>query len=124
MNSIGTMELTCICCPVGCMLKAEIEDGAVRSISGNGCRRGAEYARQECVAPVRVVTGTVAVDGGSLARISVKTAAAVPRSSVLSVMEAVHALRAEAPVRIGDVLCRDIAGTGVDLIATRAAERR
>lgn len=123
MKTTDTMELTCICCPVGCMLRAEIENQAVRSVSGNGCKRGAEYARQECVAPVRVVTGSVWLDGGSLRRISVKTAAPVPKSDVLAVMDAVHALRAEAPVRIGDVLCRSIAGTGVDLIATCAAER-
>ncbi len=123
MKTTDTMELTCICCPVGCMLKTEIENQAVRSISGNGCKRGAEYAMQECVAPVRVVTGSVAVDGGRLRRISVKTASPVPKSSVLNVMDAVHALRAKAPIRIGDVLCSGIAGTGVDLIATRATER-
>ena len=117
-----TMELTCICCPVGCVLRAEIEDGAVRSVTGNSCKRGAEYAHQECIAPVRVVTGSVPVSGGTLPRGSVKTAAPVSKSAVLAVMEAVHALRPCAPVHIGDVLCEDIAGTGVSLVATRACE--
>lgn len=115
------MELTCICCPVGCVLRCEIEGNEVRSVSGNGCKRGVEYAGQECIAPVRVVTGSVPVINGTLERISVKTASPVAKDSIFAVMEAVHALRAKAPVRIGDVLCANIAGTGVDLVATRSA---
>ena len=119
---MNTMELTCICCPVGCVLRCEIEGDAVRGVSGNGCKRGVEYAGQECIAPVRVVTGSVPVCGGSLARVSVKTASAVARERILDVMAAVHSLRVQAPVKIGDVLCANIAGTGVDLIATRTCE--
>ena len=117
---MNTMELTCICCPVGCVLRCEIEGNEVRSVSGNGCKRGVEYAGQECIAPVRVVTGSVPVEGGMLARVSVKTETPVPKASIFTVMEVLHGLHAKAPVRIGDVLCADIAGTGVNLIATRA----
>jgi len=120
---MNTMELTCICCPVGCVLRCEIEGNAVRAVSGNGCKRGVEYAGQECIAPVRVVTGSVAVRGGELERVSVKTAAPVAKDSIFAVMEAVHKLCAEAPVKTGDVLCANIAGTGVDLVATRATKR-
>ena len=34
-------------------------------------------------------------------------------------MEALAAVTAAAPVRIGDVLLKDVAGTGVDVIATK-----
>ena len=117
-----SMELTCICCPVGCVLRCEIDGNEVCSVSGNGCKRGAEYAAQECIAPVRVVTGSVAVNGGRLERVSVKTEAPVPKASIFAVMEQLHSLHAQAPVRIGDVLCENIAGTGVKLVATRACE--
>ena len=117
-----TMELTCICCPVGCVLRAEIEGGEVRSVQGNACKRGADYARQECIAPVRVVTGSVALRGGVLPRISVKTDVPVPKDRCFAVMEAVHALSVCAPVRIGDVLLENIAGTGARLIATRLGD--
>ncbi|MBQ8507821.1 MAG: DUF1667 domain-containing protein [Clostridia bacterium] len=116
------MELTCICCPVGCVLRAEIEAGAVKSVSGNGCKRGAEYAAQECIAPVRVVTASVPVLGGSLKRVSVKTAAPVAKEKMFAVMEALRLVTAQAPVKIGDVLCPDIAGSGADLVATRGCD--
>lgn len=117
------VELTCICCPVGCSLRVELDGGIILSVSGNTCVRGEEYARQECISPVRVVTASVPVENGNLARVSVKTASPIPKGSIFDVMDAIRSLTAEAPVRIGDVLCENIAGTGVKLVATRSAER-
>lgn len=117
------VELTCICCPMGCNLRAELDGEHILSVTGNSCKRGDEYARQECIAPVRVITASVPVVGGSLARVSVKTAAPVPKNRIFDVMDAIRTLSAQAPVRIGDVLCENIAGTGVNLVATRSAER-
>ena len=48
-------ELICIGCPMGCQLTAEVENGAVTSVTGNTCPRGDAYARRECVAPVLVI---------------------------------------------------------------------
>ena len=112
-------ELTCICCPMGCTITAEVENDAILSVSGYGCKRGEKYARQECVSPVRVVTASVAVRGGTLARASVKTSAPVDKALVMRAMDEIHGLSVCAPVRIGDVLLRDIAGSGADLLATR-----
>ena len=52
-------QLTCIGCPMGCQLTATIENGVVTAVTGNTCKRGDSYARKECVAPARTVTGTV-----------------------------------------------------------------
>ena len=57
-------ELTCIGCPMGCQLRATLEDGVVTAVTGNTCPRGDAYARKECVHPERTVTGTVRVLGG------------------------------------------------------------
>ena len=35
------------------------------------------------------------------------------------VMAAINAVRATVPVHVGDVLIHDVAGTGVDVVATR-----
>ena len=117
------VELTCICCPVGCNVVLEVEGDQILSLSGNSCKRGDEYARQECIAPVRVITASVPVKGGKLRRVSVKTAAPVPKGKMFEVMDVIRTLSAEAPVAIGDVLCENIAGTGVKLVATRDSLR-
>ena len=117
------VELTCICCPMGCTLRAELDGEHILSVTGHSCKRGDEYARQECIAPVRVITASVPVVGGRLARVSVTTVAPVPKDRIFDVMDAIRTITAEAPVRIGDVLCENIAGTSVNLVATRSAER-
>ena len=117
-----TREFICIRCPMGCALRAEITEGAVSAVSGNTCRRGADYAAQEAVAPKRTVTSSVRVRGGERKLVAVKTVPDVPKESIFAVMEAIRALRATPPVRIGDVLLTNVAGTGSDLVAAANAE--
>ena len=111
-------ELTCIGCPIGCALRVEVR-GEDILVEGYGCPRGAKYARAEVTAPVRMVTSTVELSGGMIDRVPVKTAREVPKSRVLDCMAEIRRARAKAPVSIGDVLIRDCAGTGVDVVATR-----
>ena len=105
-----TRELICIGCPMGCRLAAEIEDGVVTHVTGNTCRRGEEYAKKECVAPMRTVTGTLPV----------RTNGEVPKEKVLAVADALRRATAQAPIHAGDVVLRDVCGTGVDVIAVKS----
>ena len=51
--------LTCICCPIGCTIEAELEGNHVLSVRGNSCPRGEKYAKSELSNPVRTLTSTV-----------------------------------------------------------------
>lgn len=114
--------LTCIGCPLGCSLTAvPAADGF--EISGYTCKRGLEYAKKELTRPERTVTSTVRVSGGKANVVSVRTAADVPKDAIFRVMEAINRLVVPAPVKIGDVLCEDIAGTGVALTATKGVAK-
>lgn len=115
-------ELICIGCPMGCQLTAEVENGAVTSVSGNTCPRGEAYARKECVAPVRTVTGTVAIRGAALPALPVlpvRTNGEVPKAMVFDVARALGTVTAQAPIAIGDVVLRDVCGTGVDVVSAK-----
>ena len=111
-------ELTCIGCPIGCALKAEIRCEEI-IVQGNGCKRGEKYARTELLAPVRAVCSTVALVGGTIARLSVRTAQDVPKDKIFACMDEIRRAKAQAPVRIGEVIIKNCAGTGVDIIATK-----
>lgn len=115
--------LTCIGCPLGCTLTA-VSDGEGYDISGYTCKRGLEYAKKELTAPARTVTSTVRVSGGAARVTSVRTASDIPKEAIFRCMEAINAMVVPAPVAIGDVLCGDIAGTGVALIATKAVKAK
>ena len=65
--------LTCIGCPLGCLVTVELENGEVVSVTGNTCKRGDDYVRKEVTMPTRIVTSTVKVTGGNAPTVSVKT---------------------------------------------------
>lgn len=112
-------ELICIVCPKGCRIRAEKQaDGSVAA-SGAGCEKGIMYAGEEMTAPARVVTSTVAVEGALLPRLPVKSASPVPKSLVRDTVRALQSVRVVSPVRRGEVVARNVAGSGADFIATR-----
>ncbi len=115
-------ELICINCPMGCPLTVTI-DGDSLSVTGNTCPRGADYARKEILSPTRIVTSSVRVNGGTIARVSVKTRSDIPKGKIFDVMKEIRAAQLEAPVEMGDVVIADCAGTGVDVIATKSVGR-
>ncbi|MCR5155398.1 MAG: DUF1667 domain-containing protein [Butyrivibrio sp.] len=112
-------ELTCIGCPMGCLLTVTLDNGEVTEVKGNTCAKGDIYARKEVVNPTRIVTSTVKIVGGDKERVSVKTANDIPKSKIFEVMKDIDAAVVKAPAKIGDVLVENVAGTGVNVIATR-----
>lgn len=118
-----TKTLTCIGCPMGCALTARVTEQGLQ-ISGYTCRRGLAYAQKELTHPARTVTSTVRVSGGAAPVVSVRTATDVPKEAIRQVMAAIHALTVPAPVKLGDVLAENIAGTGVALTATKSVAKR
>ena len=112
-------ELICIGCPMGCPLSVELQGGEVVSVSGYTCKRGEVYARKEVTNPTRIVTSTVRVEGGSADMVSVKTKEDIPKDRIFDCVRALKGVTVKAPVHIGDVIISDVAGTGVDIVATK-----
>ena len=117
-----TRNLTCIGCPLGCALSVEINQGEVVSVSGNTCPRGDAYARKEVTSPTRIVTTTLRVSGGKAGMVSCKTKEDIPKEKIFEVTKALAGVVVPAPIKIGDVLVADVAGCGVDIVATKDVE--
>lgn len=117
-----TYTLPCINCPAGCIVKVTTRGREILSVSGHSCERGEVYARNEVTDPVRIVTSNVRVTGSDKPVVSVKTASAVPKGSIADCIQAIKKFTVNAPVAVGDVLLKNIAGTGIDLVATAGAE--
>ncbi|WP_270299540.1 DUF1667 domain-containing protein [Eggerthella sinensis] len=82
------VTFTCICCPLGCRVEVTLdENGQVAEVSGYTCKRGADYAAQEAVAPERMVTAVLPC-GGCLEPVSVKTQRPVPKAAMRDVLAA------------------------------------
>jgi CxxC motif-containing protein len=114
----GYVNLTCIVCPNGCALDVErTAEGLV--VRGNRCPRGEEYAREEVTDPHRTLTAVVSTDSAAWPCVPVKTAQAVPRESIPSLLGHLRQLRVALPVKSGAVIVQDVCGTGVAVVATR-----
>ena len=107
-------DLICIICPRGCMLSVSDENGELE-VKGNFCKRGVEYAINECTNPLRTVTSTIRLNNRD-GMVSVKTSQPIKKGDIFNVMEAIRSATADAPIKIGDILIENICGC--DIIAT------
>jgi CxxC motif-containing protein len=117
-GAVEVRTFTCVTCPSGCTLEVKLVDGAVVDVTGNTCKRGEEYGRNEATNPKRVLTMLVDVRGSEMP-VSCKTAEAVPKRLIPDCIETLRGVTLDPPVRIGDVIVSDICGTGVDVVATK-----
>ena len=110
-------QLICIVCPKGCRLIVAGEENL--SVTGNSCPKGAEYGVKEVTMPMRVVTSTVKIEGSIHPTLPVKTNGDIPKQLIPECMAEINSITVHAPVKMGDILVRDILGTGVALVASR-----
>ena len=114
-----TRTLLCILCPNSCEITAEWGEHLPLRCTGNLCAKGADYVRQELLSPMRNLATSVEVDNGDLPLCSVRLTGPIPKARLFDAVDAIHRCRLTAPVRIGQVVCTDLLGLGVDVIATR-----
>jgi CxxC motif-containing protein len=115
-------EMVCIVCPRGCRLTLIKDENAEAGyvVTGNACKRGAEYGIKELTNPTRVVTSTVKINNYHLNRLPVKTNGAIPKNMIFECMKIINTIKIEAPIKVGQVIVSDILGTGVDLVACKS----
>jgi CxxC motif-containing protein len=117
-------EIICVICPKGChisLAEGSPDSGgriAPADIRGNKCKRGMTYALSEFTNPVRVLTTTVRIEGGDMPMVPVRSEKPLPKGLLMECMRTINGLTAEAPVKRGDILIKDILGTGVGIVAT------
>src|SRR5512137_2860612 len=117
-------ELVCIGCPMSCPLQLVHEGDRIVEVTGNSCKRGAKYARQEFTDPRRNLSTTVAIAGALWQRLPVKTTGPVPKGRVVEAARLIHQVRCRAPVAMGQVLISGLLGEkGLDVVAARSMAR-
>jgi CxxC motif-containing protein len=110
-------EVTCINCPMGCRITVT-ETSKNFAVTGQGCPRGEVYAKTEVTAPTRTVTAVVALKNRREV-LPVKTASPIPKGKIFAAMEEIRSIEATPPVKIGQTICQNLAGTGIPLVATK-----
>ena len=115
-------QFTCIMCPMGCDLTAEIEENGqekIITVRGNTCPRGKEYALQELTNPKRNIATSVLVEGGELPLASVRLDRPIPREKIFEVMEEIKKHTLKAPVKAGQIVIENVLGLGSNVMVTK-----
>ena len=113
-------ERTIICtvCPMGCSMTVKTDGDDIVSVEGNECPRGKDFARDEYTCPTRTLTSSVLISGSKEPLLPVRTEKPVPKAKFDECMKDIKSVKVEPPVKMHQVIIHDLAGTGVDLIAT------
>ncbi len=117
-------NITCIICPIGCEVKIRYKGKVITKIEGHQCKKGIGYAEEELLDPKRTLTTTVMVHGGELPLVSVKTNRPVSKDKLFDVMYAISRVEVFAPIKIKDVLVRNIIGLDADVVATKNVKKK
>ena len=118
---MNKQNMICIGCPMGCELTVET-NGDIK-VSGHVCKIGITYGEEEVTNPRRNIATSVWVDGGDIPMLSVKNNVPIPKGKIFDCVKAVKAIRVQAPVKMGDIVIKNAADTGVDFIATREIKK-
>ena len=116
-------EYTCIMCPRGCDISAQVEDGAIVLIEGASCPKGTAYVNQELTDPRRNIATSVIVEEGELPLVSVKLDSPIPKNNIFEVMEEIKKLKVQAPVFVGQIVLKNVLGLDCNVIATKKVDR-
>lgn len=116
-------KIVCVLCPMGCKIKYDALNGKIVSLEGNRCPRGVSYLEDELREPKRIVPTSVKVINGEMSLVSVKTSKPIPRRLIPQFMQMVKKVEVEAPIKVGDVIIKNVLDTGADVIATRTVRR-
>ena len=98
-------------------MRIEEKDGSY-TVSGNTCKRGAEFAISEMTRPMRTICSTVRTTFPDVPVLSVRVSAEIPKDWIFDVMGEIRKVRLDQPVRRGEPVIRNVLGLGVDIIAT------
>lgn len=109
-------EIICIVCPKSCRITV----GDDLAVTGNLCKRGETYAREERTSPVRTVTSTVRINGAMLRRCPVRSSTPIPKQLIRDSVRLLDSVTLTAPVKEGDSVIENICGTGIRFITTRS----
>lgn len=110
-------ELICIVCPEGCHLSIDLDEDF--QTTGNKCKRGPVYGKQELTDPKRTVTSTVCIEGASYSRLPVKTYSPISKNLVFECIREINKVKVKSPVKMGDIIIQNVLNTGINIIACR-----
>ena len=120
ISEISTVKvIRCIVCPTGCEIKAIKDPNNEITFEGYTCKRGLEYAEQEFYEPKRILTTTIRVENGFIPLIPVRTDKPILKDKLNETLMIIAQTVVDAPIKMGDILIKNVLSSGANIIASR-----
>jgi Uncharacterized protein with conserved CXXC pairs len=115
-------EVICNSCNKMCILSIDKYENNI-DIYGNKCDEGINYANIEINNNKSIFTTLVRIKGAKYNVVSVKSSKPLDKNIWIECSKALGRLYVGAPIKAGDIICKNILNTGADIICTKSIER-
>ncbi len=116
-------KLTCISCPEGCILDIIANEQKIISVSGNKCKKGLDFAKNELFYPKRILTTTIALESEESFRLPVRSSNAISKKDIFSTIKDLKEIKAKAPVKMGDTVFKKNGETEIIIVASMSVDK-
>ena len=110
---------TCIICPNSCEIEIELIGKEIKFIKKGLCPKGEIFVKNEITNPLRSLCTLVYVENGEIPLLSVKTTKPIPKDKIFNAMDIIKKINVKAPIKIGDIIYKNILNLDCDLVATK-----
>ena len=115
-------EVICDKCNKKCVLGIDKYKGKTE-IVGNLCDLGIEYGDFEINNNKDILTTLVRIKGSKNTVVPVKSTKPLDKTSWIECSKALSRIYVGAPIKQGDIVCKNILNTGVDIVCTKNMNR-
>ena len=116
-------KITCIICPIGCKILVDLNGKQIKNVKDTKCKQGIDYALNEALDPRRMLTSSVRIYNGEWPLVSVKSSQPIPKDKVFEVLKEIKKRSIKAPIHLGEIVLKNVANTGIDIIATKSIKK-
>jgi CxxC motif-containing protein len=112
-------QIKCIVCPIGCSIHVDFNEDTkeIISFSGNECKRGIKFIKEELVRPSRLLTTTIKINSVLCGRLPVRSDIPVPKEKIQEMVKEVKKIRINIPVKAGQIIVDDFMGSGIKILS-------
>lgn len=105
-----------------CVLDINEEENNIE-IKGNKCSEGIEYAHTKMKNKRGIFTTLVRIKGSCYNVVPVKSSNPLDKELWVECSKALSRIYVGAPIKIGDIICKNILNTGVDIVCTKNIDK-
>ena len=116
-------RITCIECPIGCLINVEYNKGEIVSIRGNECKKGKRFVEKEIKDPRRILTTTISIESSRFNRLPVRSNIPAPKDEILKMVKEIKRIKIKIPIKMGDTIARNFMDSGVDIISSMTIDK-